>query len=238
MQQSARFIAAARPTSVPRVASRPAAPRPSARVSPCLPPSLLSSLALFLRAHAHQSSPTMSAAVELPCHHCSLAYSPPVPAPRVATHPSHHDAPPAPLFRSPRPPERRRRQFRRARATGFCGQPSLGHRKPSCELLVVCTLSLVLHAAASHRPPTPVSSSAVATGAAPLHAARARGQATVGHLGPSRGLRRVRKGPLVLPRPSAADDVPSPAGLRELRRPPCSKSRQGRHTTIRRSSGS
>ena len=72
----------------------------------------------------------------------------------------------------------------------------------------------------------------------PLQPPPARGQAAVGHLGPSRGLRRVRKGPLVLPRPSAADDVPSPAGFRELRRPPLLKSRQGPPTRIRRSSGS
>jgi hypothetical protein len=50
--ERAPTIAAARPTSVPRAASRPAAPRPSARVSPCLPPSPSPSLAHFLCALA------------------------------------------------------------------------------------------------------------------------------------------------------------------------------------------
>ena len=91
------------------------------------------------------------------------------------------------------------------------GQPSLGHRKPSCGLLVVRTLSLVLHAVASHRPPTPTSSSAVAAGAAPLRAAHARGQAIVGHLRQVRVHTRVREDTLVLTQSSPATASPSPA---------------------------
>jgi len=100
------------------------------------------------------------------------------------------------------------------------GQPSLGHRKPSCGLLVVRTLSLVLHAAASHRPPTPASSSAVATGAAPLHAVHARGQAIVGHLRQVRVHTRVREDTLVLTQSSPAADKPPLAGTARLRWPP------------------
>ena len=91
-----------------------------------------------------RARPTMAAAVELPCHRCSLAYSSPAPAPSLATHPSHHDAPPAPLFRSPRPPEHRRRQFRRAQATGFYGRTTTGRVGPSWAAQRVRTDPLVL----------------------------------------------------------------------------------------------
>ena len=118
------------------------------------------------------------------------------------------------------------------------GQPSLGHRKPSYGLLVVRTLSLVLHAAASHRPPTPASSSAVAAGAAPLRAAHARGRSTSDHLSAIRDHQRVRVDPLVLLRPSIAAGEPPLAGTVSLRRPLCFEPRQGLRARIRRKGGS
>jgi hypothetical protein len=85
MQQSARFIAAARPTSVPRAASRPAAPRPSARVSPCLPPSPSPSLAHFLCALARSVAARLLAMAM-----AAIANSQPPPCPSAAPCPAAH----------------------------------------------------------------------------------------------------------------------------------------------------
>jgi hypothetical protein len=79
MQQSARFLAAARPTSVPRAASRPAAPRPSARVSSCLPPSPSPSLAHFLCALARSVAARLLAMAM-----AAIANSQPPPCPSAA----------------------------------------------------------------------------------------------------------------------------------------------------------
>jgi hypothetical protein len=85
MQQSARFLAAARPTSVPRAASRPAAPRPSARVSSCLPPSPSPSLAHFLCALARSVAARLLAMAM-----AAIANSQPPPCPSAAPCPAAH----------------------------------------------------------------------------------------------------------------------------------------------------
>ena len=63
------------------------------------------------------------------------------------------------------------------------------------------------------------------------------GQATTGHLGPSRGYPRERAGPLVLPRPSAVDDVPSPAATASSGHPLLCFSDQGPRAAIRLKGG-
>ena len=60
----------------------------------------------------------MAATAELLCHHCSLSYNPPMPTQSSPSDARRTVHPPSPLRHLFRPPERRRRQFRRARATG------------------------------------------------------------------------------------------------------------------------
>jgi len=64
-----------------------------------------------------------------------------------------------------------------------------------------------------------------------------RGRATVGHLGLSRAAPRVHKGPLVLPRHSAADGMASSGRSSETPTTSLCNLRRGPHATIRRKSG-
>ena len=92
----------------------------------------------------------------------------------------------------------------------------------SARLVASSSSSAIVHSCRRGRSPDPLCSC---------------GQATTGHLGPSRGYPRERAGPLVLPRPSAADDVPSPAATASSGHPLLCFSDQGPRAAIRLKGG-
>ena len=85
--------------------------------------------------------------------------------------------------------------------------------------------------------PSPADPAAAAAGEAAAAVAGSRGQAASGFREASCGHLQVRKGPLVLPRPSAADGMASSGRSSETPTTSLCNLRRGPHATIQRKSG-